>query len=111
MGVVMACAPRTVVKSGDQGAGGSFSPKAAGAARRLFSPLRRESGDFAAPVIINHPTAPVAFSFQAALHADGVPVGQPAPEEVRRNGEQDADHRPSKVCSGFHSFASKLRPR
>jgi hypothetical protein len=75
-----------------------------GTARGLFSQLRRESGDFVAPVSINHPTAPVALSFQAALYADGVPVGQPAPEEERRNGKQDAGHRPSKVCSGFHSL-------
>ena len=75
-----------------------------GTTRGLFSQLRRESGDFVAPVIINHPTASVALSFQAALYADGVPVGQPAPEEERRNGKQDAGHRPSKVCSGFHSL-------
>ena len=85
-----------------------------GTARGLFPQLRRENGDFVAPVIIKHPAAPVALSFQAALHADGVPVGQPAPEEERRNGKQDAGNRPSqdagnrpsKVCSGFHSLLS-----
>jgi hypothetical protein len=75
-----------------------------GTTRGLFPQLRWENGDFVAPVIINHPAAPVALSFQAALHADGVPVGQPAPEEERRNGKQDDGHRPSKVCSGFHSL-------
>jgi hypothetical protein len=72
--------------------------------RGLFSQLRRESGDFVAPVITTHPTSPVALSFQAALHTDGVPMGQPAPEEERRDGKQDDGHRPSKVCSGFHSL-------
>jgi hypothetical protein len=43
--------------------------------RGLFSQHRRENGDFVAPVIIHHPTALVALSFQAAPHADGVPVG------------------------------------
>jgi hypothetical protein len=46
-----------------------------GTTRGLFSQLRRETGDFVAPVIIHHPTAAVALSFQAALHADGVPLG------------------------------------